>query len=64
MSIGSVGNVDKDSFRSRIRRFTIDDPGNFPLDFVADGEVFADGLRNEVGLAFDKHDVLWGVKRS
>ena len=27
-----------------------------------DGEVFADGLRNEVGLAFDKSGVLWGVE--
>ena len=26
------------------------------------GEVFADRLRNEVGLAFDKHGVLWGVE--
>ena len=62
VSIGSVGNVDVDSFRSRIRRFTLDDPSKFPLDFVTDGEVFADGLRNEVGMAFDKHGVLWGVE--
>jgi len=26
--------------------------------------VFADGLRNEVGLAFDKFNVLWGVENS
>jgi glucose/arabinose dehydrogenase len=24
--------------------------------------VFADGLRNEVGLAFDRHGILWGVQ--
>lgn len=28
----------------------------------ADGEVFADGLRNEVGLTFDAFGVLWGVE--
>jgi glucose/arabinose dehydrogenase len=60
VSIGSVGNVDPDSFRSRIRRFPIRE-GGFPLDFQQ-GEVFADGLRNEVGLAFDVHGVLWGVE--
>ena len=35
--------------------------GKLPIDFV-DGEVFADGLRNEVGLAFDSHGILWGVE--
>ena len=35
--------------------------GDFPIDFSL-GEVFADGLRNEVGLAFDAHGVLWGVE--
>ena len=35
--------------------------GNLPIDFSL-GEVFADGLRNEVGLAFDSHGVLWGVE--
>ena len=65
VSVGSVGNIDSDSFRSRIRRFDIQnaDPDAFPINFL-DGEVFADGLRNEVGLAFDKHGVLWGVENS
>ena len=35
--------------------------GDLPIDFSL-GEVFADGLRNEVGLAFDAHGVLWGVE--
>jgi glucose/arabinose dehydrogenase len=61
ISVGSAGNVDDDSFRSRIRRFSDLDPSNFPIDFLQ-GEVFADGLRNEVGLAFDTHGVLWGVE--
>ncbi len=62
ISIGSNANVDPDSYRSRIRRFEI--YGNsvvFPLDFQT-GEIFADGLRNEVGLAFDSFGVLWGVE--
>lgn len=67
VSVGSEGNVDTDSFRSRIRRFdwgnTTNDISVFPLDFI-EGEVFADGLRNEVGLAFDRHGDLWGVENS
>jgi len=60
VSIGSADNVDEDSFRARIRRFDLNNV-TLPVDFV-DGEVFADGLRNEVGLAFDRHNVLWGVE--
>ena len=62
VSVGSAGNVDKDSHRSRIRRFSLLEfkPGK-PFDFQK-GEVFADGLRNEVGLAFDRFGVLWGVE--
>ena len=61
VSVGSASNVDRDSFRTRIRRFSLDDESSFPINFV-DGEIFADGLRNEVGLAFDQHGVLWGVE--
>ena len=63
ISVGSAGNIDADSFRSRIRRFDLSDTAAFPLDFLQ-GEVFADGLRNEVGLAFDRHGDLWGVENS
>lgn len=64
ISVGSNRNVDVNSYRSRIRRFNISDPEvTFPQDFQT-MEVFADGLRNEVGLAFDKHGVLWGVENS
>jgi len=59
ISVGSDGNVDPDSFRSRIR--SVDMTQQFPVDFIGQ-PVFADGLRNEVGLAFDKHGVLWGVE--
>lgn len=69
VSIGSAGNVDINSFRSRIRRFNL---GEFrqsclagacePFEFDVAGELFADGLRNEVGLAFDADGVLWGIE--
>jgi glucose/arabinose dehydrogenase len=61
VAVGSNNNIDPDSYRSRIRRFTNFDKGD--IDFSM-GEIFADGLRNEVGLAFDKFDVLWGVENS
>jgi hypothetical protein len=58
-SVESAGNVDSDFYRSRIRRCDLS--STLPVDFDA-CEVFADGLCNEVGLAFDKHGVLWGVE--
>lgn len=61
ISVGSMTNVDYNSFRARLRRFNISDETLYPIDFLT-GEVFADGLRNEVGLAFDRHGVLWGVE--
>ena len=71
VSVGSVSNWDGDSYRSRIRRFpglsaVPEDGGRaagWPIDFRK-GEVFADGLRNEVGLAWQDslRQVLWGVE--
>ena len=63
VSVGSVGNVDSDSSRSRIRRFNMSlfTAESGPFDFIK-AEVFADGVRNEVGLAFDTYGVLWGVE--
>ncbi len=65
VSIGSEGNVDMDSHRARIRRFDISgwnaSRGDGPLEFN-DGDIFADGLRNEVGMAFDSFGDLWGVE--
>lgn len=63
VSVGSAGNVDEDSHRSRIRRFDITVLPEGGIDFQT-GLVFADGLRNEVGLAFDSYGVLWGVENS
>ena len=62
VSVGSRGNVDADSHRSRVRAF---DGRALPtatsIDFNS-GVVWADGLRNEVGLAFDASGTLWGVE--
>lgn len=61
VSVGSAGNVDADSRRSRVRRFDLSNLGSSGTVF-SEGEVFADGLRNEVGLAFDAQGRLWGVQ--
>jgi glucose/arabinose dehydrogenase len=60
VSIGSGGNVDGNSERARILRFT-----QAQLTVGAtfqQGMLFADGLRNEVGLAIDSTGRLWGVE--
>jgi len=61
VSCGSASNVDANSARARIRRF---DLGTVPSGGIAfdSGEVFADGLRNEVGLTVDGNDKVWGVQ--
>ncbi len=61
VSVGSATNVDSDSSRARIRRFTAAQVRAGNVAFT-DGEVFADGLRNEVGLRFDGQGRLWGVE--
>lgn len=59
VNIGSAENIDADSSRSRVIRFTLD--GNYPKAY-ANVQVFADGTRNEVGLRFDSQGRLWGVE--
>jgi len=61
VSVGSATNVDTNSTRARIRRFTAAQVQAGNVAFT-DGEVFADGLRNEVGLRFDSQGRLWGVE--
>jgi len=61
VSCGSGSNLDGDSSRARIRRFSAAQVQSAGVSFNA-GEVFADGLRNEVGLRFDKQGRLWGVE--
>ncbi|RYZ07644.1 MAG: hypothetical protein EOO73_11755 [Myxococcales bacterium] len=60
VSIGSSGNVDTDSRRARLIRF----PANVLAETstFAEGELFADGLRNEAGLALDSQGRVWGVE--
>lgn len=57
VSVGSGSNIDSDSSRSRIRRFSLQ---SLPIRY-GDGELFADGVRNTVGLAFNSNGVLFGV---
>jgi len=61
ISVGSTSNVDPDSTHARINRFNI---SVVPTEGISwdSGYVFADGLRNEVGLTFDNLDRLWGVE--
>ena len=61
ISVGSRGNVDFDSYRSRIRRIDLNTTEAGSFDF-REAEIFADGLRNEVGLDFDAKGILWGVE--
>ena len=63
VSVGSAGNVDADSYRSRVRACGDLSAVADAVDFDACA-VFADGLRNEVGLAFDAAGRLWGVENS
>jgi glucose/arabinose dehydrogenase len=60
VSIGSGGNVDPDSSRARVVRFTAAQVEAGAE--LADAEVFADGMRNEVGIRFDAQGRLWGVE--
>jgi glucose/arabinose dehydrogenase len=61
VSVGSGSNVDSNSNRARIRRFALSSLGASSVAFST-GEVFADGLRNEVGMRFDAQGRLWGVE--
>jgi len=56
---GSGSNVDSDPSRSVIRRWP--NVTNLPLTW-ATGEIFASGMRNEVGLTFDSQGRLFGVE--
>jgi len=59
VQIGSGANVDNDASRAGIRLFSLANP--IPQLFSS-GKWFADGLRNEVGLRYDKSGNLWGVE--
>ena len=61
IGISSLNNIDSDSRRSRVRRLyfpTNDIPGGSAVDYET-LEVWADGLRNPLGLDFDPQGRLW-----
>jgi glucose/arabinose dehydrogenase len=60
VSVGSGSNVDSNSSRARIVRYPASALASSST--FAQGEVFADGLRNEVGLALDGKERVWGVE--
>ncbi|KAJ3305139.1 hypothetical protein HDU76_005055 [Blyttiomyces sp. JEL0837] len=58
--IGSASNIDPTSDAARVVRFNLSN--NIPtggFDFIRDGYVWADGLRNGMALAFDTQGRLW-----
>jgi len=57
---GSGSNVDPDSTHARINRFNITG-ATFPIAW-SKGSLFADGLRNEVGIGWDHQGRLFGVE--
>ena len=61
VTIGSGGNVDGDSSRARMIRYPLADLEAGSVTF-AQGEVFSDGMRNEVGIALDLGGRIWGVE--
>lgn len=65
VNIGSAGNVDDSAAlwqtRAMVRRWDVSNVPNGGFDY-AQGEVFASGLRNEVGLHIDVAGRFWGVE--
>ena len=60
VAIGSGSNVDPNSSRAKIVRFAA---GVLATGATyAQGEVFAEGMRNEVGLTLDSQGRVWGVE--
>ena len=60
VAIGSGSNVDSDSSRARIIRYAATALAGGAT--YAQGEVFAEGMRNEVGITVDSQGRVWGVE--
>ncbi len=60
VSVGSQGNIDTNTNRAHILRYPASALGN--ASTWAQGEAFATGLRNEVGLTLDEQGRMWGVE--
>jgi glucose/arabinose dehydrogenase len=61
VSSGAGSNIDPNSTLANIKRFNVSSVPSGGFDWTK-AELFADGLRNEVGIAFDRMDRLWGVE--
>ncbi|KAI8847832.1 soluble quino protein glucose/sorbosone dehydrogenase [Chytridium lagenaria] len=61
VSLGSRSNIDPDSRAAIIRRFPLGSIPKGGVTFV-DGEVWAEGTRNNIAMAFDKDGRLWGAE--
>jgi glucose/arabinose dehydrogenase len=61
VSIGSGANVDPNSNRARVLQFDVTTIPSGGINWNV-GVLFADGMRNEVGLALDLQGRLWGVE--
>jgi glucose/arabinose dehydrogenase len=59
--IGANGNLDTNSDRARVNRAHLNSATTLPITWDS-MELFADGLRNEVGLRMDPRNRLWGVE--
>jgi glucose/arabinose dehydrogenase len=60
VSVGSQSNVDTNTDRARIIRYPASALGGSST--FAQGEAFATGLRNEVGITLDRQGRVWGVE--
>jgi glucose/arabinose dehydrogenase len=60
VSLGSQSNLDSNADRARIIRYPASALGGSST--FAQGEAFATGLRNEVGIALDGQGRVWGVE--
>lgn len=61
VTVGSELNIDNDDERARIRRFKLSEIDSDDFFWMyQDGELFAGGTRNTVGLAWDAAGNLWG----
>lgn len=60
VSVGSQGNIDTNTSRAHVLRYAASALGTSST--WAQGESFATGLRNEVGLTLDGQGRMWGVE--
>jgi len=58
---GSGSNVDPDASHARIVTFSLNSIPNGGIEWIK-GQLFAEGVRNEVGIRFDRQGRLWGVE--